>query len=126
MINSVNTSMAMMSYQKAQDSKLSQARLNEIKEDKALEEQTDQFESILLKFMLENAIKNEETLYPKQAGSDIYHSMYIDQLSQELSGGFGYSELLFNFLKEQANVGKANRIDSLAHKGTRNPYGQSK
>ena len=76
--------------------------------------------------MLENAIKNEETLYPKQAGSDIYHSMYIDQLSQELSGGFGYSELLFNFLKEQANVGKANRIDSLAHKGTHNPYGQSK
>ena len=126
MINSVNTSMAMMSYQKAQDSKLSQARLNEIKEDKALKEQTDQFEPILLKFMLENAIKNEETLYPKQAGSDIYHSMYIDQLSQELSGGFGYSELLFNFLKEQANVGKANRIDSLAHKGTRNPYGQSK
>ena len=126
MINSVNTSMAMMSYQKAQDSKLSQARLNEIKEDKALKEQTDQFESILLKFMLENAIKNEETLYPKQAGSDIYHSMYIDQLSQELSGAFGYSELLFNFLKEQANVGKANRIDSLAHKGTRNPYGQSK
>ena len=126
MINSVNTSMAMMSYQKAQDSKLSQARLNEIKEDKALKEQTDQFESILLKFMLENAIKNEETLYPKQAGSDIYHSMYIEQLSQELSGGFGYSELLFNFLKEQANVGKANRIDSLAHKGTRNPYGQSK
>lgn len=126
MINSVNTSMAMMNYQKAQDSKLSQARLNEIKEDKALKEQTDQFESILLKFMLENAIKNEETLYPKQAGSDIYHSMYIDQLSQELSGGFGYSELLFNFLKEQANVGKANRIDSLAHKGTRNPYGQSK
>lgn len=126
MINSVNTSMAMMGYQKAQDSKLSQARLNEIKEDKALKEQTDQFESILLKFMLENAIKNEETLYPKQAGSDIYHSMYIDQLSQELSGGFGYSELLFNFLKEQANVGKANRIDSLAHKGTHNPYGQSK
>lgn len=126
MINSVNTSMAMMNYQKAQDSKLSQARLNEIKEDKALKEQTDQFESILLKFMLENAIKNEETLYPKQAGSDIYHSMYIDQLSQELSGGFGYSELLFNFLKEQANVGKANRIDSLAHKGTHNPYGQSK
>lgn len=126
MINSVNTSMAMMSYQKVQDSKLSQARLNEIKEDKALKEQTDQFESILLKFMLENAIKNEETLYPKQAGSDIYHSMYIDQLSQELSGGFGYSELLFNFLKEQANVGKANRIDTLAHKGTHNPYGQSK
>lgn len=126
MINSVNTSMAMMSYQKVQDSKLSQVRLNEIKEDKVLKEQTDQFESILLKFMLENAIKNEETLYPKQAGSDIYHSMYIDQLSQELSGGFGYSELLFNFLKEQANVGKANRIDSLAHKGTHNPYEQSK
>ncbi|MCH5312911.1 MAG: rod-binding protein [Helicobacter sp.] len=124
MISPINTSMAMMNYQKAQDSTLSQARLNEIKEDKALKEQTDQFESILLKFMLETAIKNDDTLYPKQPGSDIYHSMYIDELSQELSGSFGYSELLFNYLKEQQSAGKKNTTN-LAQ-GKNNPYGQSK
>lgn len=124
MISPINTSMAMMNYQKAQDSTLSQARLNEIKEDKALKEQTDQFESILLKFMLETAIKNDDTLYPKQPGSDIYHSMYIDELSQELSGSFGYSELLFNYLKEQQGAGKKNTTN-LAQ-GKNNPYGQSK
>lgn len=116
--------MAMMNYQKTQDTTLSQARLNEIKEDKALKEQTDQFESILLKFMLETAIKNDDTLYPKQPGSDIYHSMYIDELSQELSGSFGYSELLFNYLKEQQSAGKKNTTN-LAQ-GKNNPYGQSK
>ena len=75
-------------------------------EDKKLREQTDQFESLLLKIMLEMAIKNEDGLYPKQPGSDIYHSMFIDQLSQELAGSFGYSELLFNFLKDQQNQGR--------------------
>lgn len=75
-------------------------------EDKKLKEQTNQFESLLLKIMLEMAIKNDDGLYPKQPGSDIYHSMYIDQLSQNLSGSFGYSELLFNFLKDQQNQGR--------------------
>ena len=110
----IDTSMAMRSYNTMRDNSLKnlatkQASLDSVqaKEDAKLREQTDNFESLLLKIMLETAIKNEEILYPKQAGSDIYHSMYIEQLSQELSGSFGYSELLFNFLKEQQNMGKS-------------------
>ncbi len=118
MMNSINNAAAISAYQRAQDSQLS--RVDETKDDKALREQTDQFESILLKFMLESAIKNDDTLYPKQPGSDIYHSMYIDNLSQELSGSFGYSELLFNYLKEQQSAGRVH----LAHRGTNNHNGK--
>ncbi|GMB94946.1 Hypothetical protein NHP21011_10400 [Helicobacter heilmannii] len=70
-------------------------------EDQQLKAQTDAFESLLLKFMLDTALKLDNPLYPKQAGSEIYQSMYKESLSNELSGHFGYSELLFNFLKEQ-------------------------
>ena len=129
----VDTSMALMNFNKARDShKLSlkaesKMRLDEQKEDAKLREQTDNFESLLLKIMLEQAIKNDDILYPKQAGSDIYHSMYIDQLSQELSGSFGYSELLFNFLIEQQNQGKANSKPMAKFtNGVKNPYGESK
>lgn len=71
------------------------------KNDKKLREQTDAFEALVLKTLLDTALKLENPLYPKEAGSDIYQSMYKDSLSEQLSGGFGYSELLFNFLKEQ-------------------------
>ncbi len=69
-------------------------------EDKALKEKTDEFEAIFLKIILDTAIKREDSLYPKQAGSDIYNSMYNEAVSKELAGGFGFSELLFNYLKE--------------------------
>ncbi|WP_257874447.1 hypothetical protein [Helicobacter sp. 11S02596-1] len=69
-------------------------------DDKALREQTDAFEALMLKFVLDTSLKLEDPLYPKQAGSEIYQSMYKDTLSKQLSGGFGYSELLFNFLKD--------------------------
>lgn len=66
-----------------------------------LKKQTDAFEALIVKTMLSTAIKNEDPLYPKEAGSDIYHSMYLDTLSESLSGSFGYSEMLLAYLKEQ-------------------------
>ncbi len=74
------------------------------KEDKALKEQTDAFEAILLKFMLDNALKLEDPLFPKEPGSDIYHSMYKETLAGQLSGGFGYSKALYDWLKEQGKI----------------------
>ena len=66
-----------------------------------LKVQTDQFESLVVKLMLDISMKEEEnSLFGKVTGSKIYNSMYHDALSKELSGGFGYSELLFNFLKK--------------------------
>ncbi|PAF50612.1 hypothetical protein [Helicobacter sp. 13S00477-4] len=70
-------------------------------DDKVLKEQTDAFESLVLKFLLDTSLKLDDPLYPKQAGGEIYQSMYKESLSKQLSGSFGYSELLFNFLKEQ-------------------------
>lgn len=71
------------------------------KDDARLKEQTNAFESLILKTLLETSLKLENPLYPKEAGAEIYESMYKDTLANQLSGGFGYSELLFNFLKEQ-------------------------
>lgn len=69
--------------------------------DVKLKEQTDAFESLVLKTLLDTALKLENPLYPKEAGNEIYESMYKDSLANQLSGGFGYSQLLFDFLKEQ-------------------------
>ncbi len=66
-----------------------------------LKEQTDAFEAIILKMVLDKAISAEDPLLPKDPGRKIYRSMQNEQLSKELSGSFGYSELLYNFLTEK-------------------------
>ncbi len=90
---------AMRQELQSTDSKTSLEKMRQ-DEDAKLREQTDNFEAILLQIMLKDAIKNENPLYPKQPGSDIYHSMYLENLADSLSGDFGYSELLFNYLKD--------------------------
>lgn len=70
--------------------------------DKLLKEQTDAFEAFLVKSVLDIALKDENPLFPKDAGDKIYSSMYNDTMSKALSGNLGFSELLFNFLKERA------------------------
>ncbi|QCD52443.1 rod-binding protein [Campylobacter sp. RM16192] len=69
--------------------------------DKLLKEQTDAFEAFLVKSVLDIALKDENPLFPKDAGDKIYSSMYNDTMSRALSGNLGFSELLFNFLKER-------------------------
>ncbi|MDE5591828.1 MAG: rod-binding protein [Helicobacter sp.] len=68
-------------------------------DDALLREQTDSFEALIVKHMLDTALKMDESLFPKEAGHDIYQSMYRDTLSQSLSGSFGFSDLLFDYLK---------------------------
>lgn len=68
--------------------------------DTKLKEQTDAFEALILKFMLDSALKLDNPLYPKEAGSEIYHSMYKDTIANAVSGEFGYSNLLFSYLKD--------------------------
>lgn len=69
-------------------------------DDKKLKEQTDNFEAFMVKKILDISLKRENNLFGKDAGDKIYNSMYNDTMSKALSGGLGYSELLFNFLKE--------------------------
>lgn len=94
----IDSSLALNAYSARNDKKLEDI---ESKNDAKLKEQTDAFESILLKFMLDTSLKMDNPLYPKQAGSEIYESMYKDSLANQLSGSFGYSQLLFDWLKEQ-------------------------
>lgn len=75
-------------------------------DDLKLREQTDSFEALILKILLDTSLNMENSLYPKEAGSEIYQSMYKDSISQSLSGSFGYSDLLFNYLKELQNKQK--------------------
>lgn len=75
---------------------------DEAKFDAALKEQTDAFESFLVKSILDISMKNKPSIFEKDASDEIYSSMYNDTMSKALSGGMGYSELLFSFLKERA------------------------
>ncbi len=69
-------------------------------EDAKLREQTDAFESIILKMLMDNAMKDEKNLFSDQndPGDKIYKSMYRDELSKKSAGSFGFSQMLYNFL----------------------------
>ncbi|NPA29115.1 MAG: Rod binding protein [Epsilonproteobacteria bacterium] len=69
---------------------------------KKLKEQTDAFEAIIIKMMLDKSLKNDDPLLPKDPGRDIYNSMMNDERSKQLAGTFGYSELLFDYLTERS------------------------
>ncbi|WP_104722504.1 rod-binding protein [Helicobacter mesocricetorum] len=75
-------------------------KIQKTDDDSLLREQTDAFEALIVKNMLDIALKTDDTLFPKAPGHDIYQSMYKETLSQSLSGSFGFSELLFNYLKD--------------------------
>ncbi len=70
------------------------------KDEVKLREQTDAFEAFLLKQVLDISLKNENKLFGTDPGDKIYQSMYNDTMSKSLSGGMGFSELLFNYLKD--------------------------
>ncbi len=75
-------------------------KISQTDNDEKLREQTDAFEAFLLKQVFDISLKSENALYGKDAGDKIYQSMYNDTMSKSLSGGLGFSELLFNYLKE--------------------------
>jgi len=68
---------------------------------KKLKQNCDAFESEILNFFLKKALKEESKLFPETPGEKIYKSMQIEQMSKEVSGNFGYSKLLFDYLKKE-------------------------
>lgn len=72
-------------------------------EDKALREQTDAFESIILKMVMDNAMQDEKNLFADQndPGDKIYKSMYREELAKASAGGFGFSQMLYDFLSQK-------------------------
>ena len=74
-----------------------------IKDEKVLRQKSDEFEAIIIKMMLDNAMKDDDKglFGVKDPGDRIYKSMYRDELSKTSAGSFGFSELLFNYLSDQ-------------------------
>jgi len=68
---------------------------------KKLKQACDDFESEILNFYLKEALNSKNDLFPENPGEKIYKSMYREELSKSLSGNFGYSKLLFDYLKEK-------------------------
>ena len=72
-------------------------------EDAELRKQTDAFESVILKMLMDNAAKDEKNLFSQQndPGDKIYKSMYRDELSKASAGGFGFSQMLYEYLSQK-------------------------
>jgi len=73
-------------------------------EDAELRKQTDAFESVILKMLMDNAMKDEKNLFSAQndPGDKIYKSMYRDELAKASAGGFGFSQMLYEYLSEKS------------------------
>ena len=70
--------------------------------DAALREKTDQFEAIIVKMMLDEAMKDEKNLFSADdPGDKIFKSMYREELSNASAGGFGFSQMLFEHLSQK-------------------------
>jgi len=70
--------------------------------DKVLREKTDQFEAIIVKMMLDEAMKEEKNLFnTNDPGDKIFKSMYREELSNASAGGFGFSQMLFEHLSQK-------------------------
>ena len=72
-------------------------------EDADLRKQTDAFEAIIVKMIMDNAAKDEKNLFSAQndPGDKIYKSMYRDELSKASAGGFGFSSMLYDYLSQK-------------------------
>jgi len=73
-------------------------------ENKELREQTDAFESVILKMLMDNAMKDEKNLFSQEndPGDKIYKSMYRDELAKASAGGFGFSQMLYDYLSQKS------------------------
>ncbi len=72
-------------------------------EDAELRKQTDAFEAVIVKMLMDNAMKDQKDLFSEQKdpGDKIYKSMYRDELSKASAGGFGFSQMLYDYLSQK-------------------------
>lgn len=97
-INTLNLQASMMAKQSGDIPKI-----NEKTPKDELREQTDAFEAIILKMLMDNAMKDQKDLFSSQKdpGDRIFKSMYRDELSKASAGGFGFSQMLFDYLSQK-------------------------
>ena len=70
-----------------------------IKDDVALRDVCNSFESFFMNQLLETSLKSSK-MAGEGTGSEIVKGMYTDALSQKSSGSLGISDMLFQFLSE--------------------------
>lgn len=77
--------------------------MNRNVEDKELRDQTDAFEAVIIKMLMDNAAKDEKNIFSQEndPGDKIYKSMYRDELSRASAGGFGFSQMLYEYLSRK-------------------------
>ena len=97
-INSINAQMQSITQQHTIP------KIDPKAEDEELRAQTDAFESVILKMLMDNAMKDEKNLFSQQndPGDKIYKSMYRDELSKASAGGFGFSQMLYDYLSQKS------------------------
>ncbi|WP_372999475.1 rod-binding protein [Sulfurimonas sp.] len=96
--NSINMQAQMMSQNQ------SVPKIDSNSNEAKLREQTDAFESVILKMLMDNAMKDEKNLFSQQndPGDKIYKSMYREELAKASAGGFGFSQMLFDYLSQKS------------------------
>lgn len=95
-MNSLNLQSALISQQQI-------PKIDTKAEDAKLKEQTDAFESIIIKMVMDNAMEDEKNIFSdaNDPGDKIYKSMYRDELAKASAGGFGFSQMLYEFLSQK-------------------------
>jgi Rod binding domain-containing protein len=79
-------------------------KINLESKNKDLREQTDAFESVILKMMMDNAMKEENNIFSQEndPGDKIYKYMYREELAKASAGGFGFSQMLYEYLSQKS------------------------
>ena len=68
-------------------------------EDKDLRRVSDEFESFFLQQMMDVSLRNTNVA-GEGVGSDIVKGMYTESVAKNSAGGFGISDMLYQFLSE--------------------------
>lgn len=96
--NSLNVNSALMAQQS------SIPKIDKDAKNAEIRKQTDAFESLIIKMVMDNAAKDDKNLFSSQKdpGDKIYKSMYRDELSKASAGGFGFSQMLYDHLTQKS------------------------
>ncbi|MBU1216860.1 rod-binding protein [bacterium] len=97
-LNAINAQMQQVAQQHAVP------KIDPKAEDAELRAQTDAFESVIVKMLLDESSKDEKNLFSQQndPGDKIYKSMFREELSKASAGSFGFSQMLYDYLSQKA------------------------
>jgi Rod binding domain-containing protein len=78
--------------------------VNKNANDMELKKQTDAFEAIIVRMLLDNAMKDQKDIFStsNDPGDRIFKSMYREELSKASAGSFGFSQMLFDYLSQKS------------------------